>query len=302
MTEQVAGGNREIIKVLFVCVHNAARSRMAEVLLRTRGGARFEVTSAGFEPHDVNPLIVESMAAVGLKLARLGPQPSVFDLFRQGRRFHYVISVCDEAHGQKCPLFPGVNKRLSWSFPDPSTFTGTHEEKLVRVTEVRNAIGKRIDAWLESLADTGRESVTNYEKSILFLCVANSARSQMAEGFARMMFEDRIPVQSAGSEPSQVNPYAIEVMHEVGVDLTRHSSKSVESIDPATVGTVITLCAEEVCPVFLGEARRLHWPIQDPASKDPSISREEMLARFRTARDTIRERLEKFARKEPSST
>jgi arsenate reductase len=130
--------------------------------------------------------------------------------------------------------------------------------------------------------------MTNDTKSILFLCVANSARSQMAEGLGRMIFGDRIPVQSAGSEPSQVNPYAIEVMAEIGVDLTTHYSKSVQVIDRATVGTVITLCAEEVCPVFLGKARRLHWPIPDPATKDPSIPREEMLARFRAARDAIR--------------
>lgn len=132
------------------------------------------------------------------------------------------------------------------------------------------------------------------DKAILFLCVANSARSQMAEGLARKLFGARIAVQSAGSEPSSVNPHAVEVMGEVGVDLTTHHSKSVQTIDPATVGTVITLCAEEVCPVFLGKARRIHWPIQDPASKDPALSRGEMLTRFRTARDQIQGRLEVF--------
>jgi arsenate reductase (thioredoxin) len=142
------------------------------------------------------------------------------------------------------------------------------------------------------------EFMSNDTKSILFLCVANSARSQMAEGLARKIFGDRVPVQSAGSEPSKVNPYAIEVMREVGVDLTTHRSKSVESIDATTVGTVITLCAEEVCPLFLGKARRLHWPIPDPASQDGSIPREQMLTRFRTARDTIRGMLEQFAREE----
>jgi arsenate reductase len=134
----------------------------------------------------------------------------------------------------------------------------------------------------------------NTDKAILFLCVANSARSQMAEGLARKLFGARIAVQSAGSEPSRVNPYAIEVMREVGVDLTTHHSKSVQSIDPATVSSVITLCAEEVCPVFLGKARRLHWPIPDPASKDASIPRDEMLTRFRAARDQIQGRLEVF--------
>ncbi len=144
--------------------------------------------------------------------------------------------------------------------------------------------------------------MSDQAKSILFLCVANSARSQMAEGLGRMIFGDRVPVQSAGSEPSRVNPFAIEVMHELGVDLATHRSKSVQTIDPATVGTVITLCAEEVCPVFLGEARRLHWPIPDPASADSSIPREEMLARFRVARDTIRGLLERFSRDELAAT
>jgi len=130
---------------------------------------------------------------------------------------------------------------------------------------------------------------------ILFLCVANSARSQLAEGLARMMFGDRAMIQSAGSQPSRVNPYAIEVMQELGVDLARHASKSVDTIDPSTVDLVITLCAEEVCPVFLGQARRLHWPIPDPASQDPSLSRDELLRRFRTARDTIRAKLEHLA-------
>jgi arsenate reductase len=95
-----------------------------------------------------------------------------------------------------------------------------------------------------------------------------------------------------------VNPYAIEVMRELGIDLTQHHSKSVDTIDPAGVSTVITLCAEEVCPVFLGKARRLHWPIPDPASNDSSLSREEMLARFRAARDTLRGLLERFEAEE----
>jgi arsenate reductase (thioredoxin) len=143
--------------------------------------------------------------------------------------------------------------------------------------------------------------MSNESKNILFLCVANSARSQMAEGLGRMIFGARVPVMSAGSEPSKVNPYAIEVMAELGVDLNAHHSKSVQTIDPSTVAVVITLCAEEVCPAFLGAARRLHWPIPDPASKDTSLPREEMLTRFRTARDTIRGMIERFAAEEFSA-
>ena len=117
----------------------------------------------------------------------------------------------------------------------------------------------------------------------------------MAEGLARKRFGDRLRVQSAGSRPSRVNPWAIEVMREVGVDLATHDSKSVETIDPNTVDTVVTLCAEEVCPVFLGKARRIHWPIEDPASDDPAISRDAMLARFRSARDQIQGYIETLA-------
>jgi arsenate reductase len=132
-------------------------------------------------------------------------------------------------------------------------------------------------------------------KSILFLCVANSARSQMAEGLARHRFGERVRVQSAGSKPSRVNPYATEVMRERGIDLGAHASKSVDTIDPASVDTVVTLCAEEVCPVFLAQVERLHWPIPDPASDDPSLGREQMLARFRAARDEIDRRLATLA-------
>lgn len=135
--------------------------------------------------------------------------------------------------------------------------------------------------------------------SILFLCVANSARSQMAEGLARQLFGDRVRVQSAGSQPSRVNPFAVEAMAELGIDLGEHHSKSVDTIDPQSVDLVITLCAEEVCPVFLSKARRLHWPIDDPASDDPSIDRPEMLTRFRIARDAIRARLQDLSDTSP---
>ena len=127
--------------------------------------------------------------------------------------------------------------------------------------------------------------------SLLFLCVANSARSQMAQGLARQVFPG-FRIQSAGSRPSQVNPYAVEALAEVGVDASSHTSKSVQDIDPATVDLVITLCAEEVCPLFLGKAERLHWPIPDPASDDPALTPDDLRARFRAGRDEIRRRLE----------
>ncbi len=131
--------------------------------------------------------------------------------------------------------------------------------------------------------------------SILFLCVANSARSQLGEGLARRLFPG-FRIQSAGSRPSRVNPHAIAALAEVGVDALAHTSKSVADIDPATVDLVITLCAEEVCPAFLGRAERLHWPIPDPASDDPELTPEDLRVRFRAARDEIARRLEALGR------
>lgn len=132
-------------------------------------------------------------------------------------------------------------------------------------------------------------------RSILFLCVANSARSQMAEGLARQIFGPEVQVQSAGSAPSRVNPLAIAAMAELDIDLSGHRSTSVDEVDPAGVDLVITLCAEEVCPAFLGRARRLHWPLPDPDRKHEPLSEQERLDCFRRVRDQIRARLEELA-------
>jgi arsenate reductase len=136
-------------------------------------------------------------------------------------------------------------------------------------------------------------------RKILFLCVANSARSQMAEGLARRRFGTDVEVLSAGSRPSKVNPYAIEAMSEVGIDISGHHSKSVDDVNAASADLVITLCADEVCPVLPGRVKRLHWPIPDPASDDPTLTPEQMRMRFRSARDDIRARL---ALLEPSTS
>ena len=127
---------------------------------------------------------------------------------------------------------------------------------------------------------------------ILFLCVANSSRSQMAEGLARDLLGDRATVASAGSAPSGVHPAAVEAMAESGVDISAQRSKSIDEIDPDSMDLVVTLCAEEVCPVIPGRVKRLHWPIADPASADPADTPDDVRARFRTARDQIRARIE----------
>lgn len=113
----------------------------------------------------------------------------------------------------------------------------------------------------------------------------------MAEGLARSLFGDRVRVQSAGSQPSRVNPYAIRALDELGIDIRAQSSTAVDDVDPNTVDLVITLCAEEVCPLFLGEAQRLHWPLPDPDRKDEDLSDEQRLEHFRVIRDEIQDRI-----------
>ena len=125
---------------------------------------------------------------------------------------------------------------------------------------------------------------------LLFLCVANSARSQMAEGLARTRFGPRARVTSAGSSPASVHPLAIAALDEIGIDISGQRSTSVEAVDPASIDVVVTLCTEEVCPVFPGRVRRLHWPMPDPAGAPGSDA--DRLERFRSVRDEIARRLE----------
>jgi arsenate reductase len=133
--------------VLFVCVHNSARSQMAQALLNKLAGDRFEAESAGLEAGTLNPLAVEAMAEVGLDISRNATRKA-FDVFKSGKRFHYVITVCDAVNAQKCPVFPNTLQFLHWSFPDPSELQGTHEEKMKEVRKIRDAIKERLLAWI----------------------------------------------------------------------------------------------------------------------------------------------------------
>ena len=126
-------------------------------------------------------------------------------------------------------------------------------------------------------------------RHILFLCVANSARSQMAEGIARSLAPRGVKVSSAGSSPASVHPQAIQALKEIGIDISCHRSKGLDSIDAGSVDAVITLCAEEICPVFPGKAFRVHWGLPDPSA---AIGTEESrLNAFRTVRDELRLRM-----------
>ena len=135
------------IKVLFVCVHNSARSQMAEAYLNHFGQGRFEAESAGLQPGTLNPRVVEVMQESGIDISQ-NKTKSVFDALKQGKLFQYVVTVCDETAAEKCPVFPGVSKRLHWSFADPSSLTGSEAEQLRRTREIRDQIEARVRRWI----------------------------------------------------------------------------------------------------------------------------------------------------------
>ena len=133
-------------KVLFVCIHNSARSQMAEAFLNQICGDEFVAQSAGLEAGKLNPVVVEAMRETGIDISG-NRTKEVFDFIKRGDSFYYVITVCDETSAERCPIFAGVTKRLHWSFADPSAFQGTPDEKLEKTREVRDTIKARIDAW-----------------------------------------------------------------------------------------------------------------------------------------------------------
>jgi arsenate reductase len=135
-------------KVLFICVHNSARSQMAAALLNKRCPDFFDAESAGLEPGKLNPLAVEVLREVRIDISKNKTQ-AVFDVFKSGELFAYVITVCDESEAESCPIFSGVTTRLHWSFPDPSKFTGSHEERLEQTREVLRKIDNQVGQFCE---------------------------------------------------------------------------------------------------------------------------------------------------------
>lgn len=134
-------------RILFICIHNSARSQMAEAFLRKYGSEIFDAESAELEPAAINPNVVEVMREVGIDLSDKGTQ-DVFDLFRKGRMYNAVVTVCDQASAERCPIFPGVIRRLYWSFIDPSAFQGSHEEILEQTRKVRDQIEETIKEFV----------------------------------------------------------------------------------------------------------------------------------------------------------
>jgi arsenate reductase len=120
---------------------------MAEAILKQVGGNRFDVESAGLEPKEINPLVIEAMREIGYDLSDHRAN-SVFDFYKEGRLYDFVITVCDKETEAKCPLFPGVTKRMNWPFPDPAGLEGSHDEKLGEIHKIRDAIKVKIEQWI----------------------------------------------------------------------------------------------------------------------------------------------------------
>ena len=139
-------------RVLFVCIHNAARSQMAEAFLNRLGGQYFVAESAGLEPTEITPLVVEAMREIGIDISGAAAR-SVFDLFKKGENYSWVVTVCDEAN-QRCPLFPGHARRIHWSFEDPASFEGSHAEKLEKTKKLRDEIKAKVEEFVREFEAT----------------------------------------------------------------------------------------------------------------------------------------------------
>lgn len=140
------------IKVLFVCVHNSARSQMAEALLKYHAESIFKVESAGLEPGNLNPLAVKAMLQMGIDISQ-NETNSAFDFLKEGRSYNFVITVCDESQSERCPLFPGNSHRLHWSFADPSSLTGSESENLKKAIEIRDQIEERVIEFIAQVKE-----------------------------------------------------------------------------------------------------------------------------------------------------
>ncbi|MBL0066078.1 MAG: arsenate reductase ArsC [Bacteroidetes bacterium] len=140
-------------RVLFVCIHNSARSQMAEAYLRKFAGDRYEVESAGLEARQLNPVAIQMMEEEGIDMSAHYAKTTA-EMLKQGKTYNFVITVCDPKAAESCPIFPGVTKRLHWSFPDPSAFKGTPEDKLNFTREIREQIREAVSNFISNPGGT----------------------------------------------------------------------------------------------------------------------------------------------------
>lgn len=137
-------------RVLFLCIHNSARSQMAEAYMKKFGGENFIAESAGLQAGKLNPVAVNVMQEDGIDISKNSTN-GVDDFYNEGRQYDYVITVCDEASAALCPVFPGVHKKIIWSFDDPSAITGTYQQKLAATRVVRDKIKTAVKDFITKI-------------------------------------------------------------------------------------------------------------------------------------------------------
>lgn len=286
----------KVYNVLFICTGNSARSIMAEGLMNQLGGGRFKAWSAGSHPNGtVNPFALKTLAGWHVPTDRF--RSKSWDEFAEtgAPALDFVFTVCDNAAGEVCPVWPGQPMTAHWGVPDPAAVEGPDEQKAKAFMDVAITLRRRIELMLalplSSLAPMalqrqieriGRRRADEATTNVLILCTHNSARSVLAEGMLNELAARRgqaVRAYSAGSEPSgRINPFALEALQSVGIDTGGFRSKSWDEFsrdDAPPLSIVITVCdsaAAETCPVFFGGTGgaplKTHWGYPDPSSAE----------------------------------
>ncbi len=286
-------------KVLFLCTGNSCRSQVAEGWAKHLKGDKIEAYSAGVEPHGMNPKAMQVMAEAG---ADISGQSSKHVDSPSNVPFDYVVTVCGHAN-ETCPMFPGKAKIIHVGFDDPPALektAGSPEEALNHYRRVRDEIKEWVQTLPETLERTKLAAPRDKSKvGILVMCVGNSARSQMTEGLLKKYVGDFFDVHSAGMNPKDdVDPLAVRVMTEVGIDIRKQWPKSTRAyLGRQWFQYAIIVChtTEQNCPrIFIGSTHRLFWPIDDPAVVQGSY--ETQLAAYRKARDQIESHVKVWAK------
>lgn len=182
-----------MIKVLFICIYNNARSQIAEELLRKYGGNDFEVHSAGIEPREINPLVIQVLNEdENIDISKKQTY-SVMDFYKFGHTFHYVITVCDESQSQRCPIFPGVTHRLYWAFENPAELKGTTQENLQKIKEIKEDIKKSVIYFIQyAKTDHSKQKLLDEWKIIETICSQKRSivmKTSLEEIFDKEQFE-----------------------------------------------------------------------------------------------------------------
>ncbi len=270
--------DKAVPETLFVCVHNAGRSQMAAALLHHMAEGRVHVRSAGSLPaSEINPAVTEAMTEVGLDLTHEFPKPLTDDVVQAA---DVVITM---GCGDACPIYPG-KRYLDWALPDPD------DKPLEVVRSLRDQIHDKVRDLLNQLVPNRitepKGNLVADKPTVLFVCVHNAGRSQMAAGYLTALAGDRVQVLSAGSEPAdQINPVAVQAMAEVGIDIRSAAPKILTTEAVKASDVVITMGCGDTCPIFPGK-RYEDWDLDDPAGRG--------IDAVRPIRDDIKNRIQRL--------